>query len=48
LGFKKRVIVAQGLNLEPSIIAYVQTGAMEKHASYRMWKGIEGDKDGFE
>jgi hypothetical protein len=47
-GFRKRVMVAQGPNLEPSIIAYVQTRSMEKQASYRIWKGIEGDKDGFE
>jgi hypothetical protein len=47
-GDKNRVIVAQGPNLEPSVIAYLHTGSMEKQASYRIWKGIGGDKDGFE
>lgn len=47
-GDKNRVIVAQGPNLEPSVIAYLHTGSVGKQTSYRIWKGIGGDKDGFE
>jgi hypothetical protein len=47
-GDKNRVIVAQGPNLEPSVIAYLHTSSRGKQVSYRIWKGIGGDKDGFE
>jgi hypothetical protein len=47
-GDKNGVIVAQGPNLEPSVIAYLHTGSIGKQVSYRIWKGIGGGKDGFE
>jgi hypothetical protein len=47
-GDRNRVIVAQGPSLEPSVIAYFQTRSLGEQASYRIWKGIGGDKDGFE
>jgi hypothetical protein len=47
LGSEEGHIVAEESNLEPSMVAHIR-GPGEGHACYRIWKGIEGDKDGFE
>lgn len=45
---RPRIIVARGHDLGPFMIAYRQGGSYREGASYRIWKGVTGDKLGFE
>jgi hypothetical protein len=44
----KNIVVAQGQSLKPCLISYVPGGANTEMVRFRIWKGIEGDKDGYE